>query len=207
MKTAQEAQIKLFETISSHLLQDETPSLYLNTLKTNSEFQNYPFQCFVQLIGLEQSPKYHPEGDVWTHTMMVVDEAAKVRHLSSSPTVFMWSSLLHDIGKPSTTKIRKGRITSYDHDREGASMAESFLTYFDLDPSFIQEVKNLVRYHMHILYVVNKLPYGDIKGLKRDANIKDVALLGWCDRMGRGNADAEQEKKVIETFYDMMCRP
>jgi hypothetical protein len=112
----------------------------------------------------------------------------------------MWAALLHDIGKPSTTKKRKGRITSYDHDRAGAELSNEFLSCFTGDKNFIHDVCNLIRYHMQVLFVVNALPFADIQGMKHDTDIHEVALLGLCDRMGRLNADKLKEQKDIEKF-------
>lgn len=56
--------------------------------------------------------------------MQVIDAAAHNRIKSREPVVFMWAALLHDLGKAPTTRLRKGRITAYDHDRVGAEMAE-----------------------------------------------------------------------------------
>ncbi len=195
---------ELFEEIEFHLMNDDKPSLYLNKISNTPSFHAYPFQFIYALKGVPQSPKYHPEGDAWEHTMLVIDEASKVKENSSDSKAFMWGALLHDIGKSKTTRIRKGRITSYDHDTVGAGLAELFFNEFELDPRFTQMVITLVRYHMHLLYVTKRLPYGDINGLKKQANINDIALLGWCDRMGRTNADPFLEQKNIELFYQML---
>ena len=195
---------ELFEEIEFHLMNDDKPSLYLNEISNTPAFHEYPFQFIYALKGVPQSPKYHPEGDAWEHTMLVIDEASKVKENSSDSKAFMWGALLHDIGKSKTTRIRKGRITSYDHDTVGAGLAELFFDEFELDKRFIQTVITLVRYHMHLLYVTKRLPYGDINGLKKQANINDIALLGWCDRMGRTNADPFLEQKNIELFYQML---
>lgn len=51
------------------------------------------------LQDVEQNPKYHPEGNVFIHTMMVIDEGAINREKSNDKRAFMWSLLLHDVGK------------------------------------------------------------------------------------------------------------
>ena len=91
-----------------------------------------------QLKRTDQSPLHHPEGNVWNHTLLVLDEAAKVRRISRDPKVFMWAALLHDIGKPETTRIRKGKITAYDHDKAGAELSKEFLRQFSDDAEFYQ---------------------------------------------------------------------
>lgn len=191
---------ELYLSIDKHLLQDEKPSEFLNQVYGEPEFRQYPFDMLHRLRATEQSPEHHPEGNVWNHTMLVVDEAAKAKEKSKNQRVLMWAALLHDIGKPATFRIRKGRITAYGHDKAGAELAEKFLAHFDEEESFIREVAQLVRYHMHLLYVLRDLPFADIAGLKRNTDIGELALLCFCDRMGRTNADREQEEAAVRQF-------
>lgn len=196
----------LFLEITKHLLEDEKPSIYLSSLLQDPWFSQYPFKMLYDLKGTKQSPEHHPEGDAWNHTLLVVDNAAKIKGLSKNPRVFMWAALLHDIGKPSTTRIKKGKITSYNHDKVGEELAIEFLEYCVEDRGFIEEVSNLVRYHMHILYVVRDLPFADRKGLLREADVREVAMLGYCDRMGRTNQDERKVREDIELFYHLMTK-
>lgn len=136
--------------------------------------------------------------------MMVVDEAAKVRDHSSESKVFMWASLLHDIGKTDTTKLRKGRITSYDHDIVGARLTLKFLEFYTRDKDFIDKVSNMVKYHMHMLYVLKGLPFGNQARMIKETNIHDIALLCRCDRLGRIGADVEAEHKNYRDFIRML---
>jgi putative nucleotidyltransferase with HDIG domain len=191
-----------FNEISDHLLYDITPSAYFNSL--SYELRLYPLNMLCKLKKVEQSPKHHPEGNVWNHTMMVVDEAAKVKNQSSDSRIFMWAALLHDIGKPDTTKIRKGRITSYDHDIVGAVLARKFLNFYNMDSEFIDRVSNMVRYHMHMLYILKGLPFANPTGMTKETNTKDLALLCRCDRLGRIGADIELEYKNYEEFLKII---
>lgn len=190
----------IFDQIEKHLLKDNKPSNYLNELSEKAIFNQYPLILINDLKKAEQSPKHHPEGNVWNHTMLVVDEAAKVKDTSGDAKVFMWAALLHDIGKPATTKVRNGRITSYDHDVVGADLARKFLQEFSNDESFVQKVAELVRWHMQILFVINNLPFADIKSMKKKTDINEVALLGFCDRMGRLNVNRQEEEENIRKF-------
>lgn len=196
----------LFLEITKHLLEDEKPSIYLSSLLQEPWFSQYPFKMLYDLKGTKQSPEHHPEGDAWNHTLLVVDNAAKIKGLSKNPRVFMWAALLHDIGKPSTTRVKKGKITSYNHDKVGEELAIEFLEYCVDDRGFIEEVSNLVRYHMHILYVVRDLPFADRKGLLRETEVREVAMLGYCDRMGRTNQDERKVREDIELFYHLMTK-
>ena len=193
-----------FQQIEYHLLHDECPSEYLERISKEPWFSDYPFSMLLKLKETPQSKRYHPEGSVWNHTLMVVDEAAKRKQESKSDRTFMWAALLHDIGKPGVTKTRKGRITSYNHDFEGEQLAIDFLSCYTNDVSLIGAVAKLVRYHMHVMYITEGLPFGDADRLKQETDISEVALLGLCDRIGRGGSDPEYEKKVVRKFQEMM---
>lgn len=187
-----------FEEITGHLMDDKIPSEYFIGL--SEQLEQDPLNMLRDLKNVEQSKKHHPEGNVWNHTMMVIDEAAKVREKSHDSMVFMWASLLHDIGKPDTTKVRKGRITSYDHDVVGAKLSEKFLNYYTKDKVFINKVSMMVKYHMHMLYVLKRLPFGNPKQMIKEVDIHDLALLCRCDRMGRIGADTEAETINYKEF-------
>lgn len=191
---------ELYKEINDHLISDSIPSTYLEKVIDRPEFQLSPFHLIYQLKFTEQSPVHHPEGNVWNHTLLVVDEAAKRKNICKTPSVFMWAALLHDIGKPSTTKISNGKITSYDHDKVGARLAFEFLSRFTKDQFFITCVCSFIEFHMHILYVVNELPHGDVFKLIKEMDIEEIALFGLCDRLGRKNACFEKEENTIKQF-------
>lgn len=194
----------IFEQITQHLIDDITPSDYINSLSKETVFNEYPFQMLKELKLTEQSKQYHPEGNVWNHTMLVVDEAAKVRDRSKDTRIFMWAALLHDIGKPDTTRSRKGKITSYEHDIVGARISKEFLSALTEDIEFVEAVSLLVKYHMHILYVLKGLPFGDVSGLLREVDKNDIALLCRCDRFGRTGVNKEEEEKQYRKFLSII---
>ena len=154
---------EIFFEIENHLLNDGKPSIYLSNKVKEGDFDKYPLSMIKDLISVDQNPKYHPEGNVFIHTMMVVDEGAIVRDKSKDKRAFMWALLLHDIGKKPTTKLRKGRLTSYNHDIVGAKMSKEFLKYFNQDDVFINKVTSLVRWHMQILFVTKDSSFKNIK--------------------------------------------
>jgi len=194
---------QLFSDLNFHLLNDEKPSVYLSSIYDRPEFKQYPFSMLRRLRSTEQSPVHHPEGNVWNHTLLVVDEAARRKHLSADAAAFMWSALLHDIGKPDATKVRKDKITAYNHDGVGEKLARQFLQEFTGDNAFIDRVAYLVRYHMHILFVVRDLPFKDMEGMKRHTDIHEVALLGLCDRLGRVGVNVEEEERQVRLFIEL----
>lgn len=199
--------VELFEKIDKCLLKDERPSIRIRELSKERSFMLFPFSMLLKLEKTQQSPKHHPEGNVWNHTMMVVDKASEMKSRSSSPRVLLWAAFLHDLGKPETTKIRNGRITAYDHDKVGSELAEIFLKELTDDEDFIERVKWLVRYHMQILYVVKGLPYQDVAGIKAHTDVEEAALLGYCNRLGRAGSNQEAEEQNTQIFLQKLRSP
>jgi len=182
-----------FEAFETHLMGDDKPSAYFNALLHKGTFpKHHPFDRLSVLKDVPQSPVHHPEGDVWNHTMHVVDIAAGKRHESRDARVFMWAALLHDLGKEPTTRRRRGRITAYDHDKAGAKLARKFLDACGCEPAFTDAVVALVRWHMQVLFVVKDLPFADLPAMMRDVTPDEIALLALCDRMGRGELPREK---------------
>lgn len=196
--------LQLYTELTKHLCEDFKPSEYLNMVSHSGGLNAFPFSMLKKLETVPQSPIHHPEGCVWNHVCLVVDQAAVVRHKSRNPKVFMWAALLHDVGKAQTTRTRRGKITAYDHDTVGAKLSIEFLSQFTKDEVFIKMVSMLVKYHMHPLYVLKSLPFGDIHGMKTETEIEEIALLGFCDRMGRQGSDMEEEQQNYEEFL-MKC--
>jgi tRNA nucleotidyltransferase (CCA-adding enzyme) len=81
------------------------------------------------LVGCPQEPSWHPEGDVWVHTLQAVDLAAGSLADLSYPrqVVVMLATLCHDLGKPATTKVIDGRIRSLDHEEQGIAPTQRVL--------------------------------------------------------------------------------
>ncbi|MDF2840646.1 MAG: UTP:GlnB [Clostridia bacterium] len=185
---------KTFEEFDKHLMEDDVPSGFFNELlKEGSLNKVYPFTMLGELVKTPQSVQHHPEGNVWIHTMMVVDRAAIHRKESGSPRTFMWAALLHDLGKPDTTKVRKGKITAYDHDKLGEKLVVKFLTALTDDKDFIDAVAKMVRWHMQTLFVVKDMPFADVDTMLQQVKLEEIALLSLCDRLGRGEMTEQKE--------------
>jgi len=94
-----------------------------------------------RMKGVEQPPEYHPEGDVWTHTL------AMLGHLRGSPLDLAWGCLLHDVGKP-VTQTFEDRIRFSGHEKAGAEMARRILERLRYPKELVQRVEWLVAQHM-----------------------------------------------------------
>jgi tRNA nucleotidyltransferase (CCA-adding enzyme) len=198
--------MKLYNEIDDHLLKDEKPSRFLDSIRNSYMLKEVqPFSMLGALVETEQNLVHHPEGSVWNHTLMVVDQAAKRKNKSDEPRVLMWTALLHDLGKAPTTRIRKGKITSYDHDKVGKELSIKFLKEFHEEEDFIRKVSSMVRWHMQTLFVVKDLPFSDIKSMLLEVPLKEIALFSLCDRLGRGRITEEkenEERKNINIFIE-----
>lgn len=191
---------QLYSEMTVHLLTDERPSQFLNVLLSSGRLNDPPFSMLAALRDTPQSPVHHPEGSVWNHTCLVVDQAARLRGRSRNPAALLWAALLHDIGKPPTTRERRGKLTSYDHDKAGRELAREFLSALTDDQALIGQVCALVRWHMQPLFVAQQMPYADLPAMIREADVREVALLGYCDRMGRGGSGASEARAAVRLF-------
>lgn len=135
------------EELRKALLKAEKPSIFFESLRKMDQLDVW-FPELKQLIGLEQDPLFHPEGDVWVHTMEVTDRAAAYRDKVSDPYSFMLLALTHDLGKIVTTEFIKGRIHAYEHEKKGLPLVESFIRRLTNEKSVIDYVLNMVPLHM-----------------------------------------------------------
>ncbi|VVM04951.1 CCA-adding enzyme [Methylacidimicrobium cyclopophantes] len=95
------------------------------------------------LHGVEQPKEFHPEGDVFLHTRLLLEQ------LHSAPLPLAWAALLHDIGKPLTKRVdRNGRIRFFEHEVVGARMAHAILSRLRQPNQLIEAVVAMVVNHM-----------------------------------------------------------
>lgn len=156
---------RVVEELKKALLKSNKPSIFFETLRKMDQL-DYWFKEVKDLIGVEQNPHFHQEGDVWTHTMMVLDVATKYRDKVNNPFGFMLSALTHDFGKPSSTKIINGVIHSYCHEINGIEVAKNFIKRLTNENELIKYVLNMTEYHMK----PNILAFGN-------ASIKDSNMM------------------------------
>ena len=146
------------------------------------------------LKGCPQNPLFHPEGDVWNHTMLVLDEGAKVKDQSKHPRYFMYACLLHDIGKPDTTKEDAfGRIRSVDHDKVGADISKTVLKRLTNERELTRYVSTLTEHHMRAHKLLDMKDY-KVKKMMLDVDMHELLLLNTCDISGRDMNDATNKR-------------
>jgi tRNA nucleotidyltransferase (CCA-adding enzyme) len=149
------AQERMAEEWKKLLLKSPKPSLGLQHMMEWGIFAAY-YPEVANMRDVPQTFEWHPEGDVWVHTMMVVDEAAKIARqdeLSPDETYeLLLAALCHDMGKPDMTEVQeiKGvlKLTSYGHEPAGVPIAATFLDKIAVSKDTSARVQALVREHI-----------------------------------------------------------
>lgn len=200
----------LREELEKILLTYENPSRYFISLKDNNSLDKY-FPEIGDLVGVIQSPIHHPEGDVFNHTMMVIDEASKLKYKAKNTLGFMYSALCHDFGKVITTTTKEdGKIISYNHERAGLKLVKKFLDRITdaEDDELRKYILNMVEFHMQPNQLANqnsKLK-STRKLFSKSICPHDLVLLAKADSLGRSvNQDYSLNeaylKNALEDFY------
>jgi poly(A) polymerase len=96
-----------------------------------------------RMKGVEQPPQFHPEGDVWVHTLMLLEQ---LPHPTTK--TLAWGALLHDVGKPPTFKVAPDRIRFDGHVEVGMAMAEEICRRFKMSNEETEQIIALVANHM-----------------------------------------------------------
>lgn len=139
---------RIFEEWRKLILKSKKPSAGLNFLKDTGWLRFFP-ELFA-LDGCLQEPEWHPEGDVWVHTLHCMDAFARERIGEDwEDLVVGFAVLCHDLGKPLTTHIAEdGRIRSPMHEPRGEEPTRSFLSRMTNQVDLIEQVVPLVKRHL-----------------------------------------------------------
>lgn len=177
----------------------EKPSEYFEKYKGTGHFPHLD-----SLIGIEQEPSFHPEGDVWNHTMLVLDKAAQLKNKAENPLAFMLSALCHDLGKVTATALIDGRIRAFGHEEQGIAPAKELLKSIGADDETIEYVVNMTLLHMRPNMLVSQKS-GD-KAYKRlfDKSVcpNDLILLAEADHTSRPGF--EDEKSASDVLFSKL---
>ena len=133
--------------------------------------------------GVEQSPDYHPEGDVFQHTMLLLD------HLQSPTEALAYGCLLHDVAKPLCARRDGDRLTFYGHTEKGAEIAEEILKRLKRSRATWERVAYLVRNHLRHTQAP-KMRLSTLKRFLGEENIDELLELTRIDALA-ANADLQ----------------
>jgi tRNA nucleotidyltransferase (CCA-adding enzyme) len=146
------------------------------------------------LVGCEQEPEWHPEGDVWVHTLQVIDQArTRIDDLPRPQQLaVMLGAVCHDLGKPATTAFVDGRIRSIDHEEQGVRPATALLDRLNVHTieghDVRREVLGMTAQHLKPgmwFKVRDEVGDGAFRRLSQKVDLDLLARLAKSDCLGR----------------------
>ena len=185
------------------LLGAERPSIgleWLDRLNVNAQL----FPEIEALKGVPQEPEWHPEGDVFVHTLLVCDRARELIEDLDFPrrVTVMLAALCHDFGKPATTEFIEGRIRSRGHEEAGVGPTVSFLDrlkLFTLDGYDVRaQVVALVRDHLkpgEFHRTRGEITDGAFRRLARRCELELLYRVAKADSLGRNAPWVPRERR------------
>jgi tRNA nucleotidyltransferase (CCA-adding enzyme) len=160
------------------------------------------------LVGCPQEPEWHPEGDVWIHTLMVIDQARTRIGGFDRPrqVTLMLGAVCHDLGKPPTTAFVDGRIRSIDHEQAGVGPATALLDRLNIHAmdgfDVRKQVLGITAHHLKPgMFGMSKTPVSDgaFRRLAQKVDLELLAVVAKSDCMGRtGNFDCSSMDWFLE---------
>ncbi len=190
---------RVFDEMRGALLDARRPSLFFRALRDMGQLKAF-FPELEACIGVGQNLAYHPEGDVFEHTMLVLDCAAALRERAKWPLGFMVAALTHDLGKPVATERQPdGKITSYGHEVKGLELCERQLRRLTRDAKLIEYAKNMMWLHMR----PNMLAKSRSKKKKTrqlfDMSVcpEDLILLSRADASGKRDVPYDEANEAF----------
>ncbi len=207
------ARERIFEEIKKLFLKSQKPSLGFRWLNEIGRLQ----EIFPELGALATTPQrddYHPEGNVFEHTMQTLDAAAQLDmyqgrdelNADDEKFLIMLAMLCHDMGKPTTTDEE---LSSKGHEKEGVAIAKQFLKRITRDAILIKGVCKLVQCHMHPTALVKQNSKGRAykrlaKKLAPEVSMRHLAMVALCDARGRNPQGPEPLSGFDEIYTTFM---
>ena len=201
---------RIWGEIEKLLLQSAQPSIGF-TLALDIGVVERVLPEMVPLVGCPQEPEWHPEGDVWTHTLMVIDRARELNGDLDRPRLLtvMLGAVCHDLGKPATTAFVDGRLRSLDHEAAGVEPAIRLLDRLNVHTiggfDARRQVLGLVAHHLKpgMLHKAASVGDGAFRRLAQKVDLELLARLARADCLGRtGDFDCS----AMDWFLDRARR-
>jgi poly(A) polymerase len=172
----------LLNKISSERIRDELDKIFSNgkwsealQLLADTGILVHVLPDVEAYRGCNQNSKYHPEGDVWNHTLLVMNHLP----LDASKEA-VWGVLLHDVGKPKTSTVIDGEIKSPMHEAVGEELTRRILFNLKFPNSFIDSVCFIVGNHMKIKQA-DVMRVSRIKKILAHPNAVDLLAVSYAD--------------------------
>ncbi len=197
---------RIYEEFKKLLLKSPKPSIGFELMRSFGVLRYFPE--LEAIIGVPQDPKWHPEGDVWIHTMMSIDVMAKERSGDEKLDLkLMFAILCHDLGKATTTTIHPNWVSAKKHEIVGVGLSELFMYRLCDEHSFVESILPLVRHHLAPTQLFNqnsKAPA--IRRLATKVNIEELVQVARADSLGRTTTTALEGSYVAGDWLLEMAK-
>ncbi len=176
---------RIFEEIKKLLLKSERPSIGFRLMERFGMLEAFPE--LDALRGIPQDPENHPEGDVWEHTLMVLDVVTGLHTGDRKKNLCLsLAALCHDLGKADATKEKTGQTSAIGHEISGVAPTESFLGRLSDEKSLLECVVPLVKNHRKPKqFYEERAEPEEIRRLATEVNIEELLFLARADFLGR----------------------
>ena len=195
---------RIFEELGKALLKARRPSIFFRVLLKMDHLKEY-FPELESCVGVPQNPVYHPEGDVFEHTMLVLDAAAALRDSAREPLPFMLAALTHDLGKVAATHVQPdGKIIAYGHEVQGLPACEAQLRRLTSQTKLIEYVKNMMWLHMrpNMMAASHSHKKKTRQLFDLSACPEDLILLSRAD--AEGKLDAPYDSRYADFLWERL---
>ncbi len=195
---------RIFEELKKLLLQSRKPSIGFGLLDKMQAL--YPEIKALQNVA--QNPHYHPEGDVYTHTMMSLDAMACLDvEEPKERLILMLAVLCHDFGKPATTQEIDGKIRSLGHEKAGLEPTRQFLERFSDEMKLVEAVLPLVEHHLKpSQFYADQSSDAAIRRLSTKVNMRRLIYVAKADFLGRTTPEALAGNYEAESWLLERCQ-
>jgi poly(A) polymerase len=136
--------------------------------------------------GVAQPPEFHPEGDVFVHTLLLLDQLP-----SPCPLTLAWGALLHDVGKPATFRLAPDRIRFDGHVEVGVKIAEDLCRRMRFSNDETEQILLLIENHMR---------FGDATRMKESTLKRFFRLPRFDEHMALHRADCLASHGILSTY-------
>ena len=136
--------------------------------------------------GVEQPPEFHPEGDVFVHTLLLLENLPH-----PCPPTLAWGALLHDVGKPPTFRRAPDRIRFHEHAQIGTKMAEEICRRLRFSNDDTEQILALVENHMR---------FGDVERMKVSTFKKFIRLPRFDQHLELHRLDCESSHRSLRLY-------
>jgi poly(A) polymerase len=137
-----------------------------------------------RMHGVDQPPQFHPEGDVWTHTLMLLEQLEP-----DCSMALAWGALLHDVGKPPTFRVAPDRIRFDGHVEVGVAIAAEICRRFRFSNDETRQILSLVQNHMR---------FGDVEHMRASTLKRFFRLEAFEEHLALHRMDAMASNRNLE---------